>query len=39
VYSTIHINQLPPDVTGIAAGDEVFFGDGRGFCTGIVQEA
>jgi hypothetical protein len=38
-YSTVHINQLPLDVTGIAAGDEVFFGDGRGFCTGVVQEA
>jgi hypothetical protein len=38
-YSTVHINQLPPDVTGIAASDEVFFGDGHGFCTGIVQEA
>jgi hypothetical protein len=37
-YSTIHINQLQPDVTGIAAGDEVFFGDGHGFCTGVVQE-
>jgi hypothetical protein len=38
-FSTIHIDQLPPDVTGIAAGDEVFFGNGHGFCTGVVQEA
>jgi hypothetical protein len=38
-YTIVHIDQLPPDVTGIAASDEIFFGDGRGFCTGVVQEA
>jgi hypothetical protein len=32
-YSTIHIDQLPPDITGIATGDEIFFGDKDGFST------
>jgi hypothetical protein len=39
MYSTVHIDQLPPDVTGIAASDKVFFGDGHRFCTGVVQQA
>jgi hypothetical protein len=36
-YSTIHIDQLLLDTTGIAAGNEIFFSDKHRFCTGVVQ--
>jgi hypothetical protein len=36
-YSTVHINCLPPDITGIAAGNELFYSDQHGFSTGAVQ--
>jgi hypothetical protein len=36
-YSTVHINLLPPDITGIAAGDELFYSNQHRFSTGVVQ--
>jgi hypothetical protein len=38
-YSTVHINHLPSGITGIAAGDELFYSDQHGFSTGVVQGA
>jgi hypothetical protein len=38
-YSTIHIDCLPSGITGIAAGDEIFYSDQHGFSTGVVQGA
>jgi hypothetical protein len=36
-YSTIHIDCLPPDIMGIAAGNEIFYSNQHGFSTGVVQ--
>jgi hypothetical protein len=36
-YSTIHINCLPPDITGIATSNELFYSNQHGFSTGVVQ--
>jgi hypothetical protein len=36
-YSTVHIDRLPPGITGIAAGNELFFNNQHGFSTGVVQ--
>jgi hypothetical protein len=36
-YSTIHINCLPPDITGIVALDELFYSNQHGFSTGVIQ--
>jgi hypothetical protein len=36
-YSTIHIDQLLPDITGIAAGNEIFFSDHHRFSAAVVQ--
>jgi hypothetical protein len=36
-YSTGHINQLLPDITGIATGNEISFSDQHWFSTGVVQ--
>jgi hypothetical protein len=36
-YSTVHIDRLPPDITGIAAGNELFYSNQHGFSTGVVQ--
>jgi hypothetical protein len=36
-YSTVHIDRLPPDITGIAAGNELFYSDQHGFSTRVVQ--
>jgi hypothetical protein len=38
-YSTVHIDCLPSGITGIAAGDELFYNDQHGFSTGVVQGA
>jgi hypothetical protein len=38
-YSTVHIDRLPSGITGIAAGDELFYSDQHGFSTGVVQGA
>jgi hypothetical protein len=38
-YSTVHIDRLPPDITGIAAGNELFYSDQHGFSTRVVQGA
>jgi hypothetical protein len=38
-YSTVHIDHLPPDITGIAAGNELFYSNQHGFSTGVVQGA
>jgi hypothetical protein len=35
-YSTIHIDHLPPDITGIAAGNELFYSNQHGFSTRVV---
>jgi hypothetical protein len=36
-YSTIHINCLPPDITGIAASNELFYSNEHGFSTRVVR--
>jgi hypothetical protein len=36
-YSTVHIDRLPLDITGIATGNELFYSDQHGFSTGVVQ--
>jgi hypothetical protein len=36
-YSTVHINCLPLDITGIAVGNELFYSNQHGFSTGVVQ--
>jgi hypothetical protein len=36
-YSTVHIDCLPPDITGIATGNELFYSNQHGFSTGVVQ--
>jgi hypothetical protein len=36
-YSTVHIDRLPPDITGIATGNELFYSDQHGFSTRVVQ--
>jgi hypothetical protein len=36
-YSTVHINCLPLDITGIAAGNELFYSNQHRFSTGVVQ--
>jgi hypothetical protein len=38
-YSTVHIDRLPLGITGIAAGNELFYSDQHGFSTGVVQGA
>jgi hypothetical protein len=38
-YSTVHIDCLPPDITGITAGNELFYSNQHGFSTGVVQGA
>jgi hypothetical protein len=38
-YSTVHIDRMPPNIMGIATGDELFYSDQHGFSTGVVQGA
>jgi hypothetical protein len=38
-YSTVHIDRLPLGITGIAAGNELFYSNQHGFSTGVVQGA
>jgi hypothetical protein len=36
-YSTVHIDRLPPDITGIAASNELFYSNQHRFSTGVIQ--